>query len=85
MASLKIKFRPSTVEGRQGTIFYQVIHNRVVRQIKTHYQIYESEWDSNLSEVVVSRFNETRKDYLFEIRENIGNDTRKFQRIIASL
>ncbi len=85
MASLKIKFRPSTAEGRQGTIFYQVIHNRVVRQIKTHYQIYESEWDSNLSEVVVSRFNETRKDYLFEIRENIGNDTRKFQRIIASL
>ena len=25
MASVKIKFRTSTVEGGQGTIFYQVI------------------------------------------------------------
>lgn len=32
MATVKIKFRPSTVDGGQGTIFYQVIHNRVARQ-----------------------------------------------------
>ena len=35
MATVKIKFRPSTVDGGQGTIFYQVIHNRVARQQKT--------------------------------------------------
>ena len=33
MASVKVKFRPSTVNGREGTLYYQVIHNRVVRQI----------------------------------------------------
>ncbi|WP_455497289.1 tyrosine-type recombinase/integrase [Coprobacter sp.] len=85
MASVKIKFRTSTVEGEQGTIFYQVIHNRVARQIKTNYRIYGNEWNNSQSEIVMPRFDETRKTYLTKIRENIRNDTRKFARIIASL
>lgn len=85
MASVKIKFRTSTVKGGQGTIFYQVIHNRVARQVKTGYRIYESEWNGNLSEIVMPRFDETRKAYLSEIRNKVANDTRKFRRIMASL
>lgn len=85
MASVKIKFRTSTVKGGLGTIFYQVIHNRVARQVKTGYRIYESEWNGNLSEIVMPRFDETRKAYLSEIRGKVANDTRKFRRIMASL
>ena len=85
MASVKIKFRTSTVEGGQGTIYYQVIHNRVARQIKTEYRIYESEWNSSLSEIILSRFDEERRAYLSAIRDNIQSDIRKFQRIITSL
>ena len=32
MATVKIKFRPSSVDGREGTVYYQVIHGRVARQ-----------------------------------------------------
>lgn len=39
MASVKVKFRPSTVNGKEGTLYYQVIHNRVVRQINTEYKL----------------------------------------------
>ncbi len=85
MASVKVKFRPSTVEGGQGTIFYQVIHNRVARQVKTGYRIYESEWNGSLSEIAMPRSDETRKAYLSEIRDKVTNDNRKFQRIIAAL
>ena len=85
MASVKIKFRTSTVEGGQGTIYYQVIHNRVARQIKTEYRIYESGWNSSLSEIILSRFDEERRAYLSAIRDNIQSDIRKFQRIITSL
>lgn len=85
MASVKIKFRTSTVKGGQGTIFYQVIHNRVARQVKTGYRICESEWNGNLSEIVMPRFDETRKAYLSEIWDKVANDTRKFRRIMASL
>ena len=44
MASVKVKFRPSTVNGKEGTLYYQVIHNRVVRQINTEYKLFVSEW-----------------------------------------
>ena len=40
MASVKVKFRPSTIGGKEGTIYYQVIHNRVVRQIYTDYKTF---------------------------------------------
>lgn len=40
MASVKVKFRPSTVNGKEGTLYYQVIHNRVVRQINTEYKLF---------------------------------------------
>lgn len=45
MASLKIKYRHSSIEGKAGTLFYQVIHNRVARQINSGYKIYPDEWD----------------------------------------
>ena len=38
MTTVKVKFRPSTVEGRPGTIVYFVTHRRVVRQITTGYK-----------------------------------------------
>lgn len=43
MASLKIKYRHSSIEGKAGTLFYQVIHNRVARQINSGYKIYPDE------------------------------------------
>ena len=38
MTSVKVKFRPSTVTGKMGSIYYQVIHGRMVRQINTNYK-----------------------------------------------
>ena len=40
MASVKVKFRPSTIEGKEGTVYYQIIQNRVIRQLKTDYRIF---------------------------------------------
>ena len=45
MASVKVKFRPSTIEGKEGTIYYQIIQNRVIRQLKTDYRIFTDEWN----------------------------------------
>ena len=45
MASVKVKFRPSTIEGKEGIIYYQIIQNRVIRQLKTDYRIFTDEWN----------------------------------------
>ena len=84
MATVKIKFRPSTVYGGQGVIFYQVIHNRVARQQKTGYRLYGYEWNNHLSEIVLPKFNESRKRYLSEIGDKIRMDIKFFQKIISS-
>ena len=83
MATVKIKFRPSTVDGGQGSIFYQVIHNRVARQQKTGYRLYGYEWNNQLSEVALPKFNENRKRYLSEIGNKIRMDVKHFQKVIS--
>lgn len=85
MATVKIKFRPSTVEGRKGTIFYQVIHGRVVRQRKTSYRLYEKEWHIHKSEVIFSKSNDNRRRHLLEINNGIQSDIKKFLKIISLL
>lgn len=70
MASVKVKFRPSTVNGKEGTLYYQVIHNRVVRQINTEYKLFVSEWDSHSETVVLHHLltGQERNNYLLSIR-----------------
>lgn len=55
MASFKVKFRPSSVAGHEGTIYYQIIHERKVRQLVSDYKVYPSEWDSDRAIVTVGR------------------------------
>lgn len=38
MASLKIKYRQSSIEGKAGTLFYQVIHKRISKADKLRIQ-----------------------------------------------
>ncbi len=84
MATVKIKFRPSIVNGEQGYIYYQVIHNRVARQQKSGYRLYEYEWDRRLSNVVLPQHNDNREQYLLEISDKIQMDIKQFLRIIGN-
>ena len=62
MASVKAKFRPSSIDGKEGSIYYQVIHNRVVRHIRTDYRIFESEWNGKLSMIDIPTMLSGRKE-----------------------
>ena len=42
MASFKLKFRPSVTQGQEGTLYFQVIHRRVVKMIYTDFHIRNS-------------------------------------------
>ena len=53
MATIKIKFRASSVSGKEGTLYIQVIHQRVVRQVSTKYKLYPNEWDAATQSVVI--------------------------------
>lgn len=87
MASIKVKFRPSTIDGKEGTLYYQVIHNRVVRQINTDYKLFVSEWDNHSDTVVLhqDRIEVERYNYLLSIAERIKWDKEKLEKVIQTL
>lgn len=83
MATVKVKFRPSSVNGREGTIYYQVIHNRVTRQVTTDYKVHASEWDEKYHRIAKSQ-SPDRTNLLLSLQEKIRCDTERFNRIIAN-
>ena len=84
MASIKVKFRPSTVAEHEGTIYYQIIHERKVRQLLTEYKVFSSEWDENRSMVTTTQKSE-RKSFILSIRERIRWDIERLTKIDRKL
>lgn len=81
MASIKVKFRPSTVAEHEGSIYYQIIHDRKPRQLVTSYKVFPSEWDSKRSMVVANHKGE-RQTFILSIRERIRWDIERLTKII---
>lgn len=84
MATIKVKFRPSTVADREGTIYYQIIHERKVRQLLSDYRVFPTEWDESRS-MVTSRQGNVRKSFILSIRERIRWDIERLTKIDRKL
>lgn len=76
MASVKVKYRPSSVADREGRIYYQIIHERTTRQLLTDYRLYPTEWDCSKSTIVNTRQSD-RHFYLSTLQERIKNDLNR--------
>ena len=83
MASIKVKFRPSISENKEGTIYYQIIQNRVIRQLKTGYRLFMHEWNEGSNAVINT--NNSRQNYLQSIEERIDWDIKRLKSIINQL
>ena len=79
MATIKVKLRPSSVEGRAGTIFYQVTHRRATQQITTNIRLQSNEWDALRGSVAVSVADRSI------IQNRIDSDTALLKRIVKDL
>ena len=82
MTSIMVKFRPSTVEGKEGSIYFQIIHNRIVRQLNTDYKIFATEWDAQSESVMVTG---NRSNILLSIRERLEWDIARLEKVIRQL
>lgn len=86
MATVKIKFRASSQPDKAGTLFYQVIHNRVTRQIYTGYKLFPYEWNTTDSKIVIpAGCDEGRNGYLLSLREVLAANSSRLSGIIARL
>ena len=53
MATVKLKFRPSSVQSAEGTLYFQVTHKRKVKWLSTGLYVFPHEWDANTATVLV--------------------------------
>lgn len=83
MISVKVKFRPSTVVGKEGVIYYQIIQNRIVRQLTTNYRIFPEEWDESNARLIIG--NTPRSNHLLSLKSFIDWDMKRIQMIINQL
>ena len=79
--SVKLKFRESMVEGKEGRLFFQVIRNRCIRQITLPYMIYPDEWSEDGRLAAGS----SGPDYIAEIARGVSKDRDIMERAVASL
>ena len=81
MATVKVKFRASSVPGKEGTLYYHLIHQRSLRWISTDYHVFPDEWNDKKSAIIVSNRN-CRQAHLQLIQSQIDWEMKQMQRII---
>lgn len=86
MASIKLKYRTSTLKGKDGTLYFRIIHRRQVSHINTGLHISASEWDTTGSSIIIpSRTIPERSQYLCATKESIKEIQKKLLAIISRL
>lgn len=80
MATVKIKWRPSTIDGKAGTIYYSVSHRGIVRHITTKIRILPEDWDEDRQCAISCKSEERGR-----LQNRIDNDVRTLNRIISEL
>lgn len=83
MISVKLKFRPSPDKTKEGSLFFQITHGKIVRRIKTEYCIYPCEWNSLDGDIVQrSPISVNRDKYLTIVRDKIAVEKKKIEQAI---
>lgn len=85
MTSIKLKLRISKTKDKESTLFFQVIHERVVRQIKTDYHIMASEWDNDVECIITPIASCPRFEKLIAIIANLQWMQQRIENIVEKL
>lgn len=86
MATIKLKYRPSTVAGNDGTLFFQIIHHRRVKQYYTGLHISDAEWNAaDASVIMPAGTGSERTGYLATVNNSLKDWHSKFNAIISRL
>ena len=86
MATIKLKFRNSTTLEKDGRLYFQIIHRRVVRQIATDCCVSTDEWDTNEERLILAPMSSTmRQRVLKNIAAELQWQQDKLMNIVKSL
>ena len=82
MATVRTILRKSTVEGKEGSLYFRVIHERVARTVFTGFRLLPGEWDEASSSVIV-KGSDARRAYLEQAEAKVKCGLELLRKIIA--
>lgn len=82
MATIRIKLRESKINGKAGTVYYQICHRQKNRQLTTKIHLLPEQWDAARGQVIMTAGNEM---VLGRCCRQIENDVFLLQQIIRGL
>lgn len=85
MASIKIRFRESIVEGKMGSCFIQIIHQRKIGILSTGIKLYAWEWDKVNNDVLWSEDNPKRQLIVQAARARLWQVVNELREIVDSM
>ncbi|RGN40384.1 tyrosine-type recombinase/integrase [Bacteroides oleiciplenus] len=80
MATVKVKFRKSSVEGKAGSIYYQLCHKQSNRQITTRMHVLSQWWDAE-KETFISEADNSEVSARYQ--RQIEKDLQRIRRILC--
>lgn len=83
MATVKVKLRESTVDGKAGVIYYRLCHGRKSQQITTEMRLFPHQWDARQERVVIPLTDEGSAMLAFQ--QQIDSDLCLLYMIIRNL
>lgn len=82
MATVKLKFR-LPMEGKNGYLFYQITHEKCIRQLKINFLLCPEEWDVAQGKVRIQEtVTETRRQQLILIQEEVDRGLKLWSFLI---
>ena len=83
--SIFTKFRPSSITGKKGSIYFRFIRKRKVKEVTLPHKVYPEEWNSTLSSIRVGSFNSPRERELQDIYLDLKQTEERIRRKIIQL
>ena len=81
MASIRLKFRPSTTPGKEGSLVFQIIHGRSVRRITSEYKIFACEWDKDNGRIILPPPLSPRYEYMASVKSGLQWELDRLRRM----
>lgn len=77
MSTIKLKFRPSIQKEKKGSLYFQVIHQRTIRQVSLGCKLFQNEWDADEGTVILPESDSERYSYLLTLQKRIPQEKER--------
>jgi site-specific recombinase XerD len=83
--SIKLKFIPSKIKGKEGAICLQLIHHRKIKLLRTPFRVHPHEWDDKTGTIVCHAMGFEQNARLQSLKTRLDTELRQITDFIRLL